>query len=66
MRKEYVFTKEKREASHHSGMKMGIPIYLDTQISEVIEGIAYKMGVDRSTVVNEFLKKYLRKVETMK
>ena len=46
-------------------MKLNIPIYLDEQISQVIEKIATKKGIDRSAVVNELLKEDIQDIEAM-
>ena len=52
MRKEYDFSKGKRGKFFSQDMKLNIPIYLDEQISKVVEKIATKKGIDRSAVVN--------------
>ena len=65
MRKEFTFSKDNGDKPYNSDMKPGIPIYLDEQVSIIIEEVAFKKGVDRSAVVNEFLKKNIRKVESM-
>ena len=56
MKKEYDFSKGERGKFYRQDMKLNIPIYLDEQISQVIEKIATKKGIDRSAVVNELLK----------
>jgi hypothetical protein len=35
---------------------MNIPIYLDDEVSDFVEKIASKRGIDRSSVVNELLR----------
>jgi hypothetical protein len=37
-------------------MKLNIPIYFDEEVSVFVEKIAYKKGVDRSSVVNDLLR----------
>ena len=46
-------------------MKLNIPIYLDEQISQAVEKIASKKGIDRSAVVNELLKEDIKDIEAM-
>ncbi len=56
MREEYDFSKGERGKFYHQDLKLNIPIYLDKDVSEFIEALASKKGVDRSAVVNEILK----------
>jgi hypothetical protein len=56
MRKEYDFSKGERGTFYHSDIKMNIPIYLDDEVSDFVEKIASKRGIDRSSVVNELLR----------
>jgi len=56
MRKEYDFSKGERGKFYRSDMKLNIPIYLDDEVSDFIEKIASKRGIDRSSVVNELLR----------
>ena len=65
MRKEYDFSKGKRGKFFRQDMKLNIPIYLDEQISKVVEKIAAKKGIDRSAVVNELLKEDIKDIEAM-
>ncbi len=56
MRKEYDFSRGQRGKFHHPDMKVNIPIYLDDEVSDFVDKIASKKGIDRSSVVNELLK----------
>ena len=56
MRKEYDFSKGERAKFYRSDMKLNIPIYLDDEVSDFVEKIASKKGIDRSSVVNELLR----------
>jgi hypothetical protein len=56
MRKEYDFSKGERGRFYRSDMKLNIPIYLDDEVSDFVEKIASKRGIDRSSVVNELLR----------
>ena len=65
MRKEYDFSKGERGKFYRQDMKLNIPIYLDEQVSQVVEKIATKKGIDRSAVVNELLKEDIKDIEAM-
>ena len=64
MEKNYNFLNGQTDSIFRDQIKKN-PVYLDENISMVVEKIASQKGVDRSTVVNEFLRKNIRKVETM-
>ena len=65
MKKEYDFSKGEIGKFYRQDMKLNIPIYLDEQISQVVERIASKKGIDRSAVVNELLKEDIKDIEAM-
>ena len=65
MKKEYDFSRGERGKFYRRDMKLNIPIYLDEQISQVVEKIASKKGIDRSAVVNELLKEDIKDIEAM-
>jgi len=65
MKKEYDFSKGERGKFYRKDMKLNIPIYLDEQISQVVEKIASKKGIDRSAVVNQLLKEDIKDIEAM-
>ena len=65
MRNEYDFSKGERGKFYRPDIKSNMPIYLDDNISELVARIASKKGIDRSAVVNELLKKDIKKIEGM-
>lgn len=65
MRKEYDFSKGERGKFYHPDMKLNIPIYLDEEVSEFVEKIASKKGIDRSSVVNGLLRGDIKIAEAM-
>ena len=65
MRKEYDFSKGERGKFYHSNIKMNIPIYLDEEVSNFIDKIASKKGIDRSSLVNELLRSDIKIAEAM-
>jgi len=46
-------------------MKLNIVIYLDEEVSDFVENIASKRGIDRSSVVNDLLKGDIKIAEAM-
>ncbi len=65
MREEYDFSKGVRGKFYRPDIKLNIPIYLDDEVSAFIDKIAKKKGNDRSTVVNELLRKDMSLAEAM-
>ena len=65
MRKEYDFSKGERGKFYRPDIKMNIPIYLDEDVSIFIEKIASKKGIDRSSLVNELLRRDIEIAEAM-
>jgi hypothetical protein len=65
MRKEYDFSKGERGKFYRQDSRLNIPIYLDEEVSEFIEKIASKKGVDRSLVVNDLLRGDIKIAEAM-
>ena len=60
MKDEYDFSKGERGKFYHPDIKLNIPVYLDEEVSALVEKIATKRGLDRSSVVNELLRDDLR------
>ena len=65
MREEYDFSKGERGKFCRPDVKLNIPIYLDDEVSAFVDKIAFKKGVDRSSVVNELLRSDMKIVEVM-
>lgn len=65
MRKEYDFSKGERGKFYRPNMKLNIPIYLDEEVSTFVDQIAYKKGLDRSSVVNDLLRGNIKIAEAM-
>jgi hypothetical protein len=65
MRKEYDFSNGQRGKFYRPDMKLNTPIYLDEEVSDFIEKIASKKGIDRSSVVNELLRGDIKLAEAM-
>ena len=56
MRKEYDFSKGQRGKFYRPDMKLNFPIYLDEEVSALVDKIASKKMIDRSSVVNQLLR----------
>ena len=65
MKKEYDFSKGERGKFYRQDLKLNIPVYLNEQISQAVEKIASKKGIDRSAVVNELLKEDIKDIEAV-
>lgn len=65
MRKEYDFSKGERGKFYRANMKLNIPIYLDEEVSTFVDQIAFKKGLDLSSVVNDLLRGNIKIAETM-
>ncbi len=65
MKKEYDFSKGERGKFYRPDMKLNIPIYLDEEVSDFVEKISSKKGIDRSTVVNELLRGDIKIAQVM-
>lgn len=65
MEKEYDFSKGKRGKFFSKDIKLNLPVYLDDDVLEFVEKIAKKRNVDIQIVVNQLLKKDMRKAEVI-
>jgi len=65
MRREYDFSKGQRGKFYRPDMKLNVPIYLDEEVSALVDKIASKKKIDRSSVVNQLLKGDIKIAEAM-
>ncbi len=56
MREEYDFSEGERGKFYRQDSRLNIPIYLDEEVSNFVEKIASKKGIDRSSVVNDLIR----------
>jgi len=56
MKKEYDFSKAERGKFHRPGVKLNIPVYLESEVQDFVDKIAEARQSDTSTVVNELLR----------
>ncbi len=57
MKDEYDFSKGERGKFYHPAAEFNTPIYLEPELSDFIEEIAFKKGVDMNDIVNDWLKR---------
>lgn len=63
MKKKYDFSKGERGKFYNADAEFNLPIYLKPEIAEFIEKLAIEKDVDRSEIVNMFLKKHKEIIE---
>ena len=56
MKKEYDFSKGVRGKFYRPNVRLNLPIYLDTDVAEVVQRQAERKKVDVQTLVNQFLR----------
>ena len=56
MRKKLDFSQGERGKFYKRGVKLNLPVYLDSDVREFVEKIAENKQSDVSTVVNQLLK----------
>ena len=66
MKKEYDFSKGERGKFYRPGAKLNLPVYLDDEVLNFVEGIARKRKTDLSSVVNRILRTDMQLAETVK
>jgi len=65
MKKEYDFSKGERGKFYRPDAKLYLPVYIKTDMMEVLRKLSKKKGVDVATIVNEWIKKDISIVETV-
>ena len=60
MKKEYDFSKGQRGKFCRPGVELNIPIYLESDVAEVVQERAKKRDVSIEAVVNDWLRKDIR------
>ncbi len=57
MKKEYDFSKGIRGKFYNADAEFNLPIYLEPEIAEFVQKLAFEKNIDRSEIVNRLLKK---------
>lgn len=66
MRDEYDFSKGERGKFYRPGAKLSIPVYLDEDVAVFIRNLAEQKGTDVETIVNDWLRRSIGLVESVK
>ena len=66
MKKEYDFSKAIRGKFYKPEARIHVPIYLESDVQEFVEGVALKKQSDVSAVVNDLLKSDMRLAEVLR
>lgn len=66
MKGEYDFSKGVRGKFHRSGIELDIPIYLDADVAAFLQKLAADKGSDVSTIVNDWMRRNIALIETVR
>jgi Holliday junction resolvasome RuvABC endonuclease subunit len=65
MKEQYDFSKGERGKFYRKNAKLNLPIYLDDDVLQFVEGVAKKKKMDIQTVVNRLLKNDIKVAELL-
>jgi hypothetical protein len=65
MKEQYDFSKGERGKFYRKNIKLNLPIYLDDDVLQFVEGVAKKKKMDIQTVVNRLLKNDIKVAELL-
>lgn len=65
MKEQYDFSKGERGKFYRKNVKLNLPIYLDDDVLQFVEGVAKKKKMDIQTVVNRLLKNDIKVAELL-
>lgn len=66
MKKEYNFSKGERGKFYRPGAELNFPIYLEPEIADFMRNLAGEKGTDVETIVNDWLKKDIELVQSVR
>lgn len=66
MTDEYDFSKGERGKFHRPDAELHIPVYLDEDVADFLRKVAERKGVEVDSIVNEWLRRSIRSVESAK
>jgi hypothetical protein len=66
MKKEYNFSKGVRGKFYHPKAKMNLPVYLDDDVASFIKKLSRKKGNDIERIVNDWLRKDIGLIQSIK
>ncbi|MBN1294500.1 MAG: hypothetical protein JXB48_21865 [Candidatus Latescibacteria bacterium] len=65
MKKNHDFSKGEHGKFYHEDAVYHLPIYLDSQIEEIIRDLAQKKNTDTQTLVNDWLKNNIKVIQSV-
>ncbi len=66
MKNEYDFSKAERGKFYHPKTKFNLPIYLEPEVADYMDKIAIEKNIDIETLVNNWFKKDIDLIQTVK
>jgi hypothetical protein len=66
MKKEYDFSKGVRGKFYHPKAIMNLPVYLDADVANFIKKLSRKKGNDIERIVNDWLRKDIGLIQSIK
>ena len=66
MKDEYDFSKRERGKFHRPDAELHIPVHLDKDVADFLQKVAEQKGVEVDSIVNEWLRRSIRSVESAK
>ncbi len=66
MKKEYDFSKGERGKFYHPEMELNLPVYLEPDVAEFMRELADRKGTEIDTIVNDWLRKSIDLVQSVK
>ena len=66
MKKEYDFSKGERGKFYHPDAELNIPVYLEPDVAEFIRKLAEEKNKDIENIVNDWLRRDIRLIESVK
>ena len=64
MKDEYDFSKGERGQFYRRDAELHIPVYLDQDVADFLQKVAEQKGVDVDSIVNDWLRRSIRSVES--
>ncbi len=66
MKKEYDFSRGERGKFYQPEAELNLPIYLEPEVADFMGKIAGEKGINLETLVNDWLKKDIGLIQTVK
>jgi hypothetical protein len=66
MKEEYDFSKGERGKFHHPDAELSLPIYLEPDVAEFLRKLAEEKEIDIESIVNDWLRRDIGLIESVK